>query len=236
MSIITTVYTERLTITTDDDGNVTMQRTSSADTHSAFYFDELSKEAQDRAISDAIEEERNDYYQCGTGHTAWNIEEICDAYNDLAKHQPLRYHDHYSSFYLTVEDPERVTPESNNGICWSMDICEAWNRYAAAVPMLIEEAEDHEATADELTAPYYWPHCIADHEPMSVLVWSKAHGDYADRCRWKAEELAEKAKDALESELQRLIEETEDYYQSAEFWREWLNDGETRFTRDGERI
>ena len=232
----TTVYTETLTITTDDDGNVTMQRTSSADTHSAFYFDELSKEAQARAISDAIEEERNDYYQRGTGHTACDIEEIWNAYNDLAKNQPLKCHDHYSSFYLTVEDPERVTPESDSGICWSMDICEAWNRYAAAVPMLIEEAEDHEATADELTAPYYWPHCIADHEPPSVIAWSKAHGDYADRCREKAEELAEKAKDALESELQRLIEETEDYYQSAEFWREWFSEEYEHFTRDGERI
>lgn len=236
MSIITTVYTERLTITTDDNGNVTMQRTSSADTHSAYLFDELSKEAQDRAISDAIEEEERDYYERGTGQTAWNIEELWDAYNSLAKHQPLRCHDYYSSFYLTVEDPERVTPENDLGICWSMDICEAWNRYAAAVPMLIEEAEDHEATADELTAPYYWPNCVADHEPTSVLVWSKAHGDHADRCREKAEELAEKAKDALERELKRLIDETEEYYTSAEFWREWYSEGDERFTRDGERI
>lgn len=236
MSIITTVFTQRLTITTDDNGNVTMQRTSSADTKAEYLFSELSEAAKNRAISDAIEEEQRDYYQYGEGHTAWNIREMWEAYSDLEKNQPLRYHDHYSSFYLTVEDPERVTPESDNGTCWSMDICEAWNRYAAAVPMLIEEAEDHEATADELTAPYYWPHCIADHEPTSVLVWSKAHGDHADRCREKAEELAEKAKDALESELQRLIEETEDYYQSAEFWREWYSDGDERFTRDGQRI
>lgn len=235
----TTEYIQRLTIETDDDGNRTVTRTSRADTATEYLFGELSPEAQERAIRDAIEEEKKGYYYTGdpyASHTGIDIAEVWNAYKDFAKHQPVRYHDHYTSFYLTVEDAERVTPEEDNGICWSMDICSAWNQYAAAVPLLIEEAEEHEARANEITAPYYWPYCVAPEKPESARIWFAAHEDYADRCRAKAEELAEQAKDAVENCIQGLIDGLEDYYTSPEFWREWLADGETRFTRDGERI
>lgn len=140
--------------------------------------------------------------------------------------------------FLTIEDAERVTPEEDTGECNSMDICDAWNQYAAAVPLLIEEAEEHEATAEELSAPYYWyaPSLTSYDEPESASIWYKAHSDHADRCRAKAEELAEKANDALEHEVKALIEGAEEYYQSPEFWREWYSEGDERFTRDGERI
>lgn len=232
----TTIYTERKTITTDDAGNVTITTSHSADTLTEYYFTELTPEAQARAISDAIEEEQRDYYQHGDGMTGWNISHIWDAYHDLQKHQPIEYHDHYSSFYLTVGDAEKVTPEDGDRFDFCPDICEAWNRYAAAVPLLIEEAEDHEGIASEITAPYYWSWEVADEEPTSVLVWYKAHGDHADRCRYKADELAEQAKDALEAKMYELINETEEYYQSEDFWREWLSDGDDRFTRDGARL
>lgn len=233
----TTIYRETLVITTDDDGARTITRHNYADTDTEFYFSELSPKAQQRAINDAIEEERNSYAY-GEGHTQFEVDDIWSAYNDLAKHQPIQWHDHYWSFFLTVEDAERVTPEEDTGECNSMDICDAWNQYAAAVPLLIEEAEEHEATAEELSAPYYWyaPSLTSYDEPESASIWYKAHSDHADRCRAKAEELAEKAKDALEHEVKALIEEAEEYYQSAEFWREWYSEGDERFTREGERI
>lgn len=231
----TTIYRETLVITTDDDGKRTITRHEYADTDTEFYFSELSPKAQERAIRDAIEEERNSYAY-GEGHTQFEVDEIWSAYNALAKHQPIQWHDHYWSFFLTVEDAERVTPEEDTGECNSMDICDAWNQYAAAVPLLIEEAEDHEGLATEIDSPYYWPYCVTDQEPTSVLVWFKAHEDHADRCRAKAEELAEKAKDALEHTVKALIEGAEEYYQSSEFWRDWYSEGDERFTRDGERI
>lgn len=235
----TTIYRETLTITTDDDGTRTITRSHSARTNSALLFEELSPEAQQRAIRDAIEEETHNYYSSAwdyASHTGTDVSEIWDAYRDLAKHQPVECHDHYSSFFLAVGSAERVTPEEDTGICWSMDICDAWNEYAAAVQMLIEEAEEHEGRADEITAPYYWPYCVADHEPASVLAYSVAHGNHADRCREKADELAEQAKDAVESTMHDLIEEVEEYYSSAEFWREWFTEEDQIFTRDGERI
>lgn len=231
----TTIYRETLIITTDDDGARTITRHNYADTDTEFYFTELAPKAQERAIRDAIEEERESYC-VGVGHTQFEVDEIWSAYNAIAKHQPIQWHDHYWSFFLTVEDAERVTPEEDTGECNSMDICDAWNQYAAAVPLLIEEAEEHEGISSEIAAPYYWPFCVAPEEAPSVIIWGKAHEDAADRCREKAEELAEKAKDALEHQVKALIEGAEEYYQSPEFWREWLEDGETRFTRDGERI
>lgn len=234
--ITTTEYVQRTIITTDDDGNRTVTTSHSADTVTEYFFTELSETAQARAIRDAIEEEQRAYYENGDGMTGWNISHLWDAYTDLQKHQPIKYHDYYSSFYLTVEDAEKVTPEDGDGFDFYPDICEAWNAYAAAVPLLIEEAEDHEGIASEITAPYYWPWNVADEEPTSVLVWYKAHGDHADRCRYKADELAEQAKDALESKMHELISETEEYYQSEEFWREWLSNGDDRYTRDGARI
>lgn len=232
-----TTYTQLLIITTDDDGNRTATRTHHAGTYTEYLFSELSPKAQERAIQDAIEEEQKDYWQ-GFGMTQNNVEEVWDAYSGLQKHQPVKWHDHYTSFFLTIEDAERVTPEEDTGICWSMDMCDAWNRYAAAVPLLIEEAEEHEATAEELSAPYYWyaPSLTSYDEPESASIWYKAHSDHADRCRAKAEELAEAAKDALESTIKSTIDDLETYYQSPDFWREWLDDGETRFTREGERI
>jgi len=109
----TTEYIQRTIITTDDDGTRTVTRTSSADTSTEFYFSELSPEAQERAISDAIEEERNSYAY-GGGHTQFEVDEIWSAYNALADDQPIRWHDHYWSFFLTVEDAERV-----NAILWT---------------------------------------------------------------------------------------------------------------------
>lgn len=234
----TTIYTQTLTITTDDDGARTITRHNYANTDTEFYFTELAPKAQQRAINDAIEEERNSYAY-GEGHTRFEVDEIWSAYNALADEQPIRWHDHYWSFFLTVEDAERVTPQApqgDTGECNSMDICDAWNQYAAAVPLLIEEAEEHEGIATEIAAPYYWPFCVAPEEAPSVIVWGKAHEDHADRCRAKAEELAEAAKDALEHKVKALIEGAEEYYQSEEFWREWYSEGDERFTRDGERI
>ena len=117
-----------------------------------------------------------------------------------------------------------------------MNICGACYRYSTAIPLLIEEAEEHESIADEITAPYYWPICNPSEETASVLTFCTAHVNHADRCRWKAEKLAEQAKDAVEGTIKDLIGGVEDYYSSPEFWREWLDDGESRFTRDGERI
>lgn len=231
MSIITTVYTERLTITTDDGGNVTMQRTSSADTHSAYLFDELSKEAQERAISDAIEEEQRDYYEYGTygaSQTGMSEAEIWDAAQELAKHQPVHIGtDAGGSPYGTARrygwstaNWESVTEEQDTGICWSMDICDTWNAYAARIIVLQEgheEAEDRAYFADTQEE-------------------QDAYNDIAERIEETAEELTEEAAHAVGNTVDGLIEAERDYYSSEEFWREWYSEGDERFTRDGERI
>lgn len=227
----TTIYRETLTITTDDNGARTIERKSTAQTISEYYFTELTPEAQQRAIDDAIEEERRDYYEYGTyGASQTGISEakIWDAAETLAKHQPMHIgNDAGGTPYGTarrygwsVADWESVTEESDTGICWSMDICDAWNAYAVRIIALQEAHEEAEDKA------YF-----ADTQEEQ-----DAYNDIAERIENAAEELTEEAARAVGDVVDGLIEAERDYYSSAEFWREWLADSDDRYTRDGARI
>lgn len=57
-----------------------------------------------------------------------------------------------------------------------------------------------------------------------------------EACTCAADALTEEAAQAVGNIVDGLIESQHDYYTSDEFWREWLEDGETRFNRDGARI
>lgn len=248
MSIITTTYTERKTVTTDDAGNVTITTSHAAYTSTEYLFSELSEEAQARAISDAIEEEERDYYEYGTygtSQTGMSEAEIWDAAETLAEHQPVHIGtDAGGSPYGTarrygwsVADWESVTEEQHTGICWSMDICDRWNEYAARIVALQEAYEDatdrayiHDENADNAAENGNIQTAEAERRRATF------YEDIAERIENAAEELTEEAAHAVGNVVDGLIEGERDYYQSPEFWREWLNDGETRFTRDGERI
>lgn len=229
--ITTTQYTQTLTITTDDDGTQTISRSHRARTVSKYLFSELSPEAQARAIQDAIDEEQRDYYKYGiygTSQSGMSESEIWDAAEDLAKHQPVHIGtDAGGSPYGTarryrwsVADWGSVTEQADTGICWSMDICDVWNAYAARVIAL---QEGHEEAEDKA---YF-----ADTQEEQ-----DAYNDIAERIEAAAEELTEEAARAVGDTIDGLIESERDYYTSPEFWREWLRDGDERYTRDGKRI
>ena len=244
----TTIYRETLTITTDDDGTRTITRTSSADTDTAYLFDELSKEAQDRAISDAIEEETELYYSGDwyASQTGISERDILDAAEELAKAQNIEVtQDQGCSWYGTARgswfyhpaDWEAVTEQQHNGMDVSMDICDAWNRYAVRIVALQEGHEDatdrayiHDENADNATDNGDTQTAEAERRRAAF------YEDMAERIEETAEELTEEAARAVGNTVDGLIEAERDYYTSPEFWNEWLNDGETRFTRDGERI
>lgn len=226
--ITTTQYTQTLTITTDDDGTQTISRSHRARTVSEYRFTELSPEAQARAISDAIEEETSaEGYWCSQTYFAES--EIIDAAKELEKHQPIEIaQDQGCSWYGTASGAhwwkpikwESVTEEQHTGICWSMDICDVWNRYAARIIALQEAHEEAEDRA------YF-----ADTQEEQ-----DAYNDMAERIENAAEELTEEAARAVGDVIDGLIEAEREYYSSEEFWREWLADGDDRYTRDGERI
>jgi len=241
----TTTYVQRLTITTDDDGNRTVTRTSSANTATEYLFDELSPEAQKRAISDAIEEETNPE-NWWSSQTYFAESEIIDAAGELEKHQPIEItQDQGCSWYGTASGAhwwrpiewESVTEEQHTGICYSMDICAAWNRYAVRIMALQEgheEATDrayiHDANAD--TADDNGDIQTAEAERRRATFYE----DMAERIEETAEELTEEAARACGDVVDGLIEAERDYYSSEEFWRDWYTNGDERFTRDGERI
>lgn len=244
----TTIYRETLTITTDDDGAQHISRTHSARTSTEYFFTELSPEAQQRAIRDAIEEEQEDYYQngiYGTSQTSMSEAEIWNAAEDLEEHQPVHIGtDAGGSPYGTarryrwsVADWQAVTEQADTGICYSMVMCDKWNEYAARIIAMQEGYEEaterayiHDENADN--AADNGNDRIAQAERRRARFYE----DIAERIENAAEELTEEAARAVGNTVDGLIEGEREYYTSAEFWNEWLNDGETRFTRDGERI
>lgn len=213
-----------------------------------YRFTELSPAAQDRAIRDAIEEEEHDYYQYGiygTSQSGISESEIWSAAEDLAKHQPIHIGtDAGGSPYGTarryrwsVADWQAVTEEQDTGTCWSMDICDVWNAYAARIVALqgahkvaTARAWIHEEAADN--AADNGAHEIEKAERRRATFYETM----AERIEAAAEELTEEAARAVGNTIDGLIEAERDYYTSPEFWREWLADGDDRFTRDGERI
>jgi len=240
----TTEYVRRLIITTDDDGTRTTTTAATVRTVTEYLFSELSPEAQARAVSDAIEEETSadNWY---TSQSYFAEEEIWDAAQELEKHQPVHIGtDAGGSPYGTarryawsVADWESVTEEQDTGICWSMDICDKWNEYAARIIALQEAHEDatdrayiHDENADN--AAENGNVKISEAERRRAAFYE----DMAERIEAAAEELTEEAARAVGNVVDSLIESERDYYSSPEFWREWLEDGEARFTRDGERI
>ena len=256
----TTEYIQRTIITTDDDGTRTITRRHSADTLTAYRFIELSPEAQERAIRDAIEEEERDYYEYGiygASQTGMSEAEIWDAAETLAKHQPVHIGtDAGGSPYGTarrygwsVADWESVTEEQDTGICWSMDICDKWNEYAARIIALQDGHEDatdrayiHNENADAADDRRNFddmPDEERDHLRAVVEAERRRatfYEDMAERIEETAEELTEEAARAVGDVVDGLIEGEREYYASADFWRDWYANGDERFTRDGERI
>lgn len=259
MSIITTTYTERKTITTDDAGNVTITTSHAARTSTEYLFSELSEEAKARAISDAIEEEERNYYSSDwyASQTGISERDILDAAEELAKAQNIEVtQDQGCSWYGTARgswfyhpaDWEVVTEQQHNGMAVSMDICDAWNTYAARIIILQEGHEEATDRAAEFWSVYSdfdytkWDaetdeerrqlEAIADTAAEAAAEFERI----AERIENAAEELTENAARAVGNTVDGLIEAEHEYYTSPEFWRYWLNDGETRFTRDGERI
>ena len=253
----TTTYTNRVTIVTDDDGARTVTRTHHADTHTAYLFSELCPEAQDRAIHDAIEEEREDYYSGNPCQTYFTEYEIIEAVRDLEKQQPIDItQDQGCSWYGTARGSwwhhpaewEKVTEATDTGICYSMDICDRWNEYAVRIIALQEAHEE----ADDQAAEFYSINSDAidatfdtdddsERERLEAIAATAAEGAEAfdairDRIEAAAESLTEEAARAVGDVVDGLIEAERDYYQSPDFWRYWLSDGDDRFTRDGERI
>lgn len=255
--IITTTYTDRVTIVTDDDGARTVTRTHHADTLTKYYFEELGPEAQARAIADAIEEETEAYYSGNPCQTYFTEYEIIEAARDLEKTQPLDItQDQGCSWYGTARGTwwhhpanwESVTEATDTGICYSMDICDKWNEYA---PRIIALQEAHEE-ADDQAAEFYSIYSDAidatfdtdddsERERLEAIAATAAEGATAfdairDRIEDAAEELTEEAARAVGDVVDGLIEGEREYYQNAEFWREWLSEEDDRFTREGKRI
>lgn len=254
----TTEYIQRTIIDTDDDGTVTIRRTYRADTLTEFLFSELTPEAQNRAIRDAIEEE-DDPENWYSSQTYFSESEIWECAEDLTKQQPIRIYQDYGCSYQGEARAHRwgaaweeVTEAEHNGIGYSMDMCDKWNEYAPRIIALQEAHEEATALAEQfwsIASDAQWQQYDPATEAGSAEYWhletvGKAAVEAAadveairDRIEDAAEELTEDAAHAVGNVVDGLIEAEHDYYRSEDFWSYWLQDADQyRFTREGERI
>lgn len=245
----TTRYSVTITRETDAAGNTTTRRAENIESATVYRFAELTPDAQERAIRDAIEEEERAYYEREwpyASHTGTAEFEIWHAAEELEKSQPLEIStDQGGSPYGTARghrfcrheaEWERVTEAKHSGDAYSMDICDAWNAYAARIIVLQEgheEAEErayiHDENADN----------AADNGDITTARAERSRAELyrhiAERIENAAEELTEEAARAVGNTIDWLIEAEREWYASAEFWRDWLHGGDEEYTADGAR-
>lgn len=257
----TTRYSVTITRETDAAGNTTTRRAENVESSTVYRFTELTPDAQERAIHDAIEEEQRAYYESGwygASHTGIMEAEIWHAAEELEKSQPLEIDTDQggsaygtargSGYYRHEAEWERVTEAKDSGDVYSMDICDVWNAYAARIIILQNGHEDAEAESLEHYREAEAAHDVYQYADVSDAdretarkIYEQEHAadilyeQIAQRCAEAAEELTEEAARAVGNTIDGLIEAEREWYASAEFWREWLRDGDEEYTADGAR-
>ena len=124
-----------------------------------------------------------------------------------------------------------MTEQQHNGTSYSMDICDAWNTYAARIIILQEGHEEATDRAAEFWSVYSdFDYLKGDAETDEERRQLEAIADtaaeaaaefdrIAERIEDAAEELTEDAARAVGSVIDWLIESEHEYYTSDEFWR-----------------
>ena len=174
-------------------------------------YHELSPAAKKLAREDAIEQEWQDPW----GQYGMTYREIWSELEEIAKETPIRFQTGYSDedvFAVTASSSPCAIELKDSGICWSMDLCEIWNRRLPLMRM-IERAQEFAEGREDYNA-YYSLRNAAD-------------------AAWEA--LMQRTGDEMASYAKEMMWAERDYYTSHEFWDEWLDDGETWFTAEGER-
>lgn len=205
-----------------------------------FEFHELSEDAQNRVISEYASERENDpyfpqwFYDCYE-HDVW------ECVHDLEKsisgaRVNWRYNRWYSAdfdceySYNDCYDPCELETVDDNGICYSMDLCDTWNAHIRELNAINARFELIEQYMEETASNYdYWNlYTAADR------VYNRLDDMRSDLIgRWYNE--LEKACDDVRNTIETLLRGEWEYYTSEECARddfEGNHAGEEYRTRD----
>lgn len=189
-----------------------------------FEYHELNDDARGRVISEYMEEREADPY-----FSQWFIDcyesEIWECVRDLAKsinnaRVSWRYNRWYSCdfdceySYDDCFEPGYMQPVKDNGVCYSMDLCDAWNKHARKLNGLYYQHE----YLDYLCWDVYndWNGWNEVTENASFFRRAEALRDHVVTA-WYAE--LEKACEDVRDTIEYLLRAEWEYYTSEEYAR-----------------
>ena len=199
-----------------------------------FEFYELGEEAQERAFNEFVEERANDPY-FGQWFADSYEREIWDGVRDLENsirgaRVEWRYNRWYSCdfdveySYNDCYHPCELEPVKDNGVCYSMAVCDAWNKHVRKLNAISYQLEHVEHLQADVY-PDWGPHYTIIEE--NVAFYNKLDdiaGNLTDL--WFTE--IERACDDVRDTIETLLRGEWEYYTSEEYARLEFEDETTQ--------
>lgn len=199
-----------------------------------YTFDELNDDARDRVIADYMEERENDPY-----FGQWFIDcyerEIWECVRDLensisnarVKWQYNRWYScdfdcEYS--YDDCYDPGYITPVDDNGTCYSMDLCDAFNKHVRRLNGLYYQYEHLNYLCWAVYNEWDQHYTYVDH---NAHFFARADA-MRDRVITLWYEELEKACEDVRNTIEYLLRAEWEYYTSEEYARTECEDESTQ--------
>lgn len=177
-----------------------------------YQFGQLNADAQKRAIEDAIDKEVSD--PCG--HYTFYRDDIFEAVREFESLTPISIDCGRCDWdtYALVGDacPDAYTIKDNGDI-YSMDICSFWNSRINDMHVITRAIEYADSIYDA-DAPERYQNII-------------------DQAQCAYDSILQSIGDDVARYVSHQLNDAFDYCTSEEFWREYLDDGDTLFTEDG---
>lgn len=215
--------------------------TTQHETTIALYtFDELNDDAQAHIVADYAEERANDPY-FGQWFADTTESEIWECVRDLEKsitgaRVSWQYNRWYSCdfdcefSYDDCCDPGELYTVDDNGICYSMDLCDAWNSHVGKLNAINRAFENVSNYMYDVNSSFdYWNGETYEDRLYSIL--DDAQSSLVGR--WYAE--LEAACEDVRNMIETLLRGEWDYYTSEEYARGEFEANETGYecrTRD----
>jgi len=210
------------TITTYDTERGTTQTTRVIP---LFEFYELNEDAKNKVVKEYAEERANDPY-----HWQWFSDttesEIWDCVHDLENsiynaRVSWNYNRWYSCdfdceySYSDIYDPCELYAVEDNGICYSMDLCDAWNAHLKRLNGICYRIEYLDHLCDDV---YYYEPWYMGAGPENETFYKRLDSMRDDLISLWYEEL-EKACEDVQSTIESLLRGEWEYYTSEEYTR-----------------
>ena len=222
-----------------------MLHVTAADDEPTYYVDELGEEAylkalRDESVRDLLFDTAYDMYEDGLKSIRKFLESVYCKFSESSDFDPTYYvvfDVELTPYGEDVFRPEALDPYSghmeevpeaeSDGFYTGEECKDTWNDKVR--PVLQEKFN---AVNDKSDA---WYEQHEDDEDQQELIWSE-YGPLYDDMQTLKDEYVRQASTVVESVLDDMVIEFNDFFESTERQTDMLNANEIKFTADGERV